>query len=283
METKKMSNGSFEHKVNNKFQSLPKKFNSICVDDFFSEPDLIRNFGLSIKKTPDIKGKWPGLRTSNLYEINYTFHNQFLLKVFSAYFDLRYTNVKWKDSLVHFQQVKKFGSDEKDVKNCGWIHRDSDTDLAGLVYLTKNANLNSGTSLFELKNNSIYPQDDGMFFQTAKENLYKNNITADDYEKKWQSWNDLYYEKTTFKNVYNRLIAYDGQELHRANNFFNEKEDRLTLVFFVKGITTSVFPLDRVYEKNFDNCLKEQISLFNKNENIKSEEKLPEQTNISDK
>jgi hypothetical protein len=278
-----MNNGSYEYKANNKSQSLPKKFNSVCVDDFFSDPDLIRNFGLSIKKNPSIDGKWPGLRTPNLWEINSIFHNQFLLKVFSAYFDLRYTNVKWKNSNVHFQQVKKFDSDENNVKNCGWIHRDSDTDLAGLVYLTKNPNLNSGTSLFELKKDTIYPQDDGMFFQTAKEDLYKNNITVDDYEKKWQSWNNLYYEKTIFKNVYNRLIAYDGQELHRANNFFNENEDRLTLVFFVKGVTTSVFPLDRVYEKNFDNSFEEQINLFNKNENIKSTIIKSEETDISDK
>ena len=62
------------------------------------------------------------------------------------------------------------------------------------------------------------------------------------------------------------MISYDAQEFHRANNFFTEGEDRLTLVYFIKDITVNRNPIQRVKDnESYDNFIEERI-----NENIKS-------------
>ena len=71
--------------------------------------------------------------------------------------------------------------------------------LAGLIYLTKDANLNSGTSIF----------------------------------------NDASKETINISNVYNRLIMYDGNPFHRANHFHTGQNERLTLVWFIKNLYES--------------------------------------------
>jgi len=75
---------------------------------------------------------------------------------------------------------------------------------------------------------------------------------------------------------------YDGNEFHRANNLHTSQEERLTLVFFIQGISNDFLPIDRINDfENFDNNIENKIkSIY---ENTKSEKKLPEQTNVSDK
>ncbi|MGB0405005.1 MAG: ATP-binding protein, partial [Fusobacterium sp.] len=37
---------------------------------------------------------------------------------------------------------------------------------------------------------------------------------------------NLFYEKSRFQNIYNRMIAYDASEFHRANNFTTNTDKR---------------------------------------------------------
>jgi hypothetical protein len=91
-----------------------------------------------------------------------------------------------------------------------------------------------------------------------------------EYEKEYNENLKKYYEKTRFNNVYNRLICYDAKEFHRANNFFSSSDDRLTLVFFVKGINYDNSPYNRILNKeNFDGYLENRAKIL-KNENTKS-------------
>lgn len=236
-----------------------KKFYPICVDNFFNDPDKIRKWALSLPMTASKNGDWPGVRTKPLHEINEDFLNPFLLKVFSSYFDLSSQSIKWESSNVVFQKIKKFSNNEKDNKNIGWIHKDKSFDFAGLIYLTPNINLTSGTSLYNLKKGADILSYN---MQDAKRRLYQNKkISNKTYDKLILNNFNNFYETINFSNVYNRMIAYDAQEYHRANNFFSNTEDRLTLVFFVKNITVESYPYDRVKNNNaFDNFLEEIIN-----------------------
>ena len=236
-----------------------KKFYTICIDNFFNNPDKIRNWALSLPMTASENGDWPGVRTKPLHEINKDFLNIFLLKVFSAYFDLSTQSIKWEYSDVVFQKIKKFSKNKNDKKNIGWIHQDNNNDFAGLVYLTPEINLNSGTSLYNLKKNADLLSAN---MQNLKESLFKNKkVSKKTYDKLILNNVNNFYEKINFSNIYNRLIAYDTQEYHRANNYFSSTEDRLTLVFFVKNITVDSYPYDRVKNNNaFDNFLEETIT-----------------------
>jgi len=260
------SNSGFTHSVKKNIVKDNKSFYSVCVDNFFENPDVIREFGLSLEKQSDNRGDWPGLRTDFLHNIDVTFSNTFLMKVLSCYFNFNYENISWSNSQVFFQRIPKFSNDKDDVKNIGWIHQDLEFDFAGLVYLTPNIDINSGTSLFNLKNEN----ENWIKYQKHKTLLNLNKkIENCEYEKEFNENSNRYYEKTKFNNVYNRLICYDAKEHHRANNFFSSCDDRLTLVFFVKDINYDLSPYNRVVDiKNFDEHLNNRVKLL-KNEIIK--------------
>ena len=273
---------SFYYNANTKKSSSIIKFNPVSVDNFFSEPDFIREWGMSLPKQPEPEGNYPGKRSQPLHILDRNFANTFLLKVISCYFDLKYEDISWKSSNVRFQLINKFDDDKNNAKNIGWIHQDYGHDLAGLVYLTPDADLSTGTSLFNLK-----PEYEKNFLtygpEPEKQALYLGEKVNDKYyADSLNIRNSKFYEKTNFSNVYNRLIVYDANEFHRANSFFTKNNERLTLVFFINDITCSKAPMDRICDvENFDNKMKIRINNFY--ENIKSEEKLSEQTDIPDK
>ena len=47
-----------------------KKFHNICMDNFFSNPDLIRKYALSLEYHRSKDGSWPGERSNTLNIIN---------------------------------------------------------------------------------------------------------------------------------------------------------------------------------------------------------------------
>ena len=59
-----------------------------CVDDFYSEPDNIRDFALSLEYGKDELSNFPGQRTKMLHEIDSYFFNIFCEKIFSLFFNL---------------------------------------------------------------------------------------------------------------------------------------------------------------------------------------------------
>jgi len=272
---KNNENGGFDYKSPIENKKNYKKFFPACVDGFFKNPELIRKFGLSLNKKSDNSGKWPGVRSKPLHQIDDGLNNYILLKIFSVYFDLNYHNVSWKNSVCYFQEIKKYSKKKNDLKNIGWIHQDNDEHLAGIIYLNPNAPLDTGTSLYNLKEEEekTYVSFEK---QLEKEKFYSGKkISNDEYNLSLMKHNNRFYEKTKFNNVFNRLVVYDASEFHKANNFYIENENRLTLVFFVKNITLdSNWPCQKIKdEKNFDNHIE---NLILKNENTQSEKKLPE-------
>ena len=273
MENQKISSG-FSYKPILDDENELKVF-PICVDNFFDNPDLIRDFALSLPKTPSPNGSWPGKRSAPLHEIDNEFHVTLFLKIFSAYYDLKYSNFSWSSCKAYFQQISKYSNNNDNLKNMGWVHRDEGDEVAGIIYLNPNADINSGTSLFKLK--SEYENNHLKHAHNPdKHALYNGNrIIEEDYIKSLEKNNNKFDETIRFGNVYNRLIVYGSQEYHRANSFVAGDEDRLTLVFFMNGIKsgtderTGRFPLSRVRDvDNFDIKLKDRIRYVK--QNIKS-------------
>ena len=130
---------------------LEKKYFPTIVDNFFEDPDKIREFGLSLEYTPDINGAWPGVRSKSLHEIDYEMYTSFMLKFMSIFHDFAFQNVRWIDASVHFHKIKDTGDKEL---NKGWIHIDHNHELAGLCYLNPGVtNLDWGTSIYKQKDN----------------------------------------------------------------------------------------------------------------------------------
>jgi hypothetical protein len=223
-----------------------KYFPAMCVDNFYENPDSIREFALSQPFYKAEDGAWPGKRTKELHEIDSKFFHDFCAKVFSIYYDFAFADIEWTIS-TNFQLIEPLSFDKNSLKNHGWIHVDESTVFAGIIYLNPTIDINCGTSLFKvideekMKNNQT----------TAKSNYYKYGIDKN-YESDILDHNQNFIETMRFNNIYNRLISFDGQTYHGANNFFTDKEPRLTQVFFVRSIKSkSKPPLQRfIREQN---------------------------------
>jgi hypothetical protein len=209
-------------------------------------------------------GHWPGKRTKPLHEIDLELHITLFLKVLSCYYDLKHANVEWTQCNAFFQKIEKYDDDEQNV---GWIHKDDGDELAGLIYLTPNANPNTGTSLFSVKPEAA---DKHVEFTNNPEKMAfydGNRILKEDYLRALNEHNDMFYETIKFQNVYNRLITYSSDEYHRANSFNAGDEERLTLVFFMRGIKQGHegmrigrYPSTRVKDNfNFDSKFETRI------------------------
>lgn len=215
------------------------------VDGFFSNPDAIRQYALSLDYKPDPDNRWPGMRSGLIHVINPGLFISLTSKFFSIYYDLNRDDIQW--SVRSFFQLVDSGN------MSGWIHTDSSPSLGntasivgGIIYLSPEAPLGSGTSIYRLKKE----------YQTAsyenepfKRQHYKGEMCPEQASKHRVDHNSQFEETVRVGNVYNRLISFDATQFHGAQDFFGDNKDsRLTLVFFIDKITTARTPVRRMSE-----------------------------------
>ena len=141
----------------------------------------------------------------------------------------------------HFQKIVPFCDDKYGKKNRGWIHQDHDCWFGGIVYLSKDPEPDTGTSIYNAK--------DGYDFQFSntiqmKEKLYRSEPVDDDqYDIEFDAMNDQYEETVRVNNVYNRLLLFNGNTYHGVQTFGSSP--RLTLNFFGMDQTGKMPPLVR--------------------------------------
>ena len=204
------------------------QFSTTCVDNFFKYPDEIVNFANTLEYRPHSEGMWPGERSNRLDQISSALHNAICAKYLKLH--LVTPMVGYKAS-VYFQKIGA-GSD------FGWVHNDYPYLHTTLIYLTKDSNLNSGTSLYRPKK-GIGPM------YTTRNNMKKREfnlgkLSAEEAEKFRNESNNDFEETVRFANVYNRCVGFDAMEWHSANEFAqkDEKEPRLTLAVFWSEISS---------------------------------------------
>lgn len=209
----------------------------MIVDDFFDNPDQIRDYALSLdfKKT---SGSYPGLRTELIDTLNFDLFNTLGRKIFSLLYDFNVHNAGGHLQAC-FQVIDK---------NCeeGWVHSDLSTDdwsVAGVIYLTPNAPLTSGTSIYRLKSGLTEPKQNSL-----KDEFYSgNSIDINQYRVQRDSFNNQYEKTLEVSNIYNRLVMYNTKQFHRGDVFFGNDilSSRLTLVFFAKILGNVPTPTER--------------------------------------
>ena len=222
-----------------------KYFQVQSVDNFFSKPEEVVKFANSFEYKKGPNGFWPGKRSEELHINHNQFFNSFLTKLFALFFDYNHTKVSWSEVGMYFQKTRAFDpKDKNNILNTGLIHQDGDYPIVGLVYLTAGADVDSGTSIMIPNNKYKYRED----LAEKKVVLYKksqNELTEkdlEDYKKLIIDTNKNFDESVRFNNIFNRLITYTGKDFHKCNSFYSGKEERLTLVFFVKKIQTNAYP-----------------------------------------
>ena len=210
------------------------------ISDFYDKPDEIRKYALAQKytychKLKDIDYVFPGSRTKELKDLSYSLYEKVCKRLISVFHIPDHDVMQWQIS-TSFQIVEaEYGS--------GLIHQDQNTVFAGVLYLSPNAPLNGGTSLF--KKNDTYNHE--LYDQLIKEN--------DEHFRKKEpidfTYHQMFDEVVRVNNVYNTLILFEGDIHHCANNFFGDTKhnSRLAQVFFISRIDAnkqSSFPMLRV-------------------------------------
>lgn len=203
---------------------------TIVIDNFFPNPDAIREYALSIEDWhKDEELRWPGMRTNNLHTFALENHNELAWSVYNCLpRNITSQCGEFEKFDAMFQLV---GEEYID----GWIHDDgTDLHFAGLVYLNPNPAPDSGTSMYHHTTDTLsyFSEED---LELKKKFLSKPEF-RDDYNTLKDKRHSQFTEVTTVHNVYNRCVIYDAHAWHRANKYFGKGKDdsRLTIVFFGK-------------------------------------------------
>jgi hypothetical protein len=210
------------------------------ISDFYTNPDEIRKYALAQKYTychemKDIGYVFPGSRTKELRDLSQSLYEKICKKLISVFHIPEHDVMRWQIN-TSFQIVEG-------QYQSGLIHQDQNTIFAGVLYLTPDAPLDSGTSLF--KKNASY--DEELYLKLIKENdeRFKRKEPID------FSYHSMFDEVVRVNNLYNTLILFEGDIHHCANKFFGQtkQNSRLAQVFFITKIDAnkqSSFPLSRV-------------------------------------
>ena len=219
-----------------------KKFPVTILDNFYENPDLVRQFALSLDYTDDGSGDWPGKRSLPLHEVNRSFFTTFCNKLFNLFYDLDYQGINYSVNTT-FQSITNYSENPISELNTGWTHADVSCLLAGVIYLNPNPEKNSGTN--------IYSRIDGEntdLIQSEKNKLYleKEPVTESEYAKQILENNNKFEETISIKNVYNRMILFEGGVFHGVPSYYSSSsEPRLTQVFFVHKVEGQRYPVVR--------------------------------------
>ena len=211
------------------------------IENFYENPDAIREFALAQKYTyckevPNIEYVYPGGRTQDLSLLDKALFDKICTKLVSVFHNAQHDTMRWLIT-TSFQSVSEEYSQ-------GVIHTDHNTVFAGVLYLTPDAPLDSGTSLF--RKNKTFDEAKYQLALNDNDARFKSGEIAMD-----TGYHSMFDEIVRVNNVYNTLIIYEGRHFHAANRFFGKtlKDSRLAQVFFVSKIDAqkqSVFPISRV-------------------------------------
>ncbi len=175
------------------------------VDDFYADPHTVREFALKQEFEPNLN-YYKGSRSNNQYIVPGT------KEAFEKIMGRKITN--WTETHGMCGRFQYCTAEDALVYHC-----DGQT-FAGMVYLTPDAPVSCGTSLFAHKKTGLRNENDfgdvNVFGETG------------------------FYDKTKFElvdtagNVFNRLVLFDAKCIHSANEYFGTDitNSRLFHLFF---------------------------------------------------
>lgn len=213
-------------------------FPIICVDNFFSDPDYVFKLAEEAEYNKSIDNRWPGARSNYLHSIHPMLFELTFRKIISLFYSYEETlDTVWNVDMT-FQKIIPLENQNSFYPD-GWVHSDNNNIFAGLIYLSKDSEINTGTSIYTARSPVATPIN-----HKIKEQLYSGTLTDIDlYNRGVKENNDQFEETITVKNKFNRLIMYDAANFHAAKNIMRLTNPRYTLVFFARKFVANRFPI----------------------------------------
>ena len=188
----------------------------IVIDNFYNNPYETREYILT--QDFSVKGNYPGQRTIS-------FANNHLKEIIQNYIE------PFGGKITQFSIPKEDNSDAAGIYNGSfqftssrdrsWIHIDGYNNWAGVLFLTPDAPLTSGTSFYRFHDGVTCERDLELLDGKEETDKYSQDLT------KWEKVDQV-------GNVFNRLILFNSNRFHMSMDYFGlTKEDsRLFQVFF---------------------------------------------------
>jgi hypothetical protein len=188
----------------------------IVIDNFYNNPLETRQFIL--QQEFSVKGNYPGQRT-----ISYA--NQHLMNIIQKYIE------PYGGKIIDFPMINDDKSNANNVYNGAfqyttsrdrsWVHADGFNNWAGVLYLTPNAPLSSGTAFYQFHDGTMCEADTKIFNNKKEIDTCSQDLT------KWKIVDKV-------GNVFNRLILFNSKRYHMSMDYFgtNKEDGRLFQVFF---------------------------------------------------
>ena len=206
------------------------------LDNFFPNPNAIRDYALSLEYRNDPIGSYPGKRSKPLHIINENLFHYVNNKIISLFFN-NHKEVDYQ-SMLSFQLIDDYPGE-------GWVHHDPSL-FTFIIYLHEsNPNINCGTSLWTLNSNITHPIKNIDERKYTDEKRYDHHINKKFDKESHNSWNKNFTKEISIPDKYNRLIAFSSEQFHSANEYNNGLSPRLTLIGFVKNINNAKLPIIR--------------------------------------
>lgn len=171
--------------------------NIIVIDNFYKNPLEVRNFALN--EEYNVSGNYPGHRTRS-------FANKELKETIEKFVSPnKLTDFPMEPSAYNgsFQYATS--------RQRSWIHIDPHNNWGGVLFLTPDAPVNSGTAFYRLKKGYL-EQDVSKYSQDLS---------------KWELVDQV-------GNVFNRLVLFNSKRYHMSMDYFGTElsDSRLFQVFF---------------------------------------------------
>ena len=175
------------------------KLDLVIAENFYNNPDETRQFVLS--QPFDVVGNYPGARTKPLI-------NDSIKQAISALVAAAGPVTNWHEDCGFTGAFQMCTAQDRT-----WIHADSFNTWAGVCYMTPNAPVSGGTSLYRHK-------------ATGNREKIDSDYESYDYTK-WE-------EVDRIGNIYNRIILYRGNMFHASIDYFGStyEDGRLFQTFF---------------------------------------------------
>ena len=188
------------------------RLNTLIVDDFYQNVDDVREFALS--QDFSVKGNYPGNRTKSFATEGLREYLNNLIRPVAGEITF------WSDDEYNgaYQYTTQYER--------SWIHADSNTSWAALVYLTPDAPISGGTGLFRHKRTGL--ESSPTLPNGDRDDKLLDSIYVDSQDlTKWEMTDRL-------ANKYNRMVMYRGDLFHMSLDYFgtNKENGRLFQTFF---------------------------------------------------
>lgn len=186
------------------------RVNTLIIDDFYENPEEVREFAL--QQDFNVDGNYPGHRTISFFNDSIKETLQNIIRPFAG--EITYWGGEYSGA---FQYTT---ADDR-----SWIHSDSTTGWAAVLFLTPDAPVTAGTGLFRHKETGLSSWDNTQ--HTEEESEMAPHMTEPRDYTKWELVDQL-------GNKFNRMVLYRSDNYHVSLDYFGKdlETGRLFQVFF---------------------------------------------------